>query len=559
MRSYFARQIVAVGICFAASAVMLTVMHPPYGIDVAAWVAWVPVLLACSAQRPAWLMALVAYGVAVGFWLFNLFWLAGVTLPGYVAFAFWQALYWPAIALLLRFGRQKNVPLVLLAALVIVGAEAVQGFIFGGFGWFFLAHSQYQRLALIQIADIGGALAVSALVAAVNGLVAEAIVDFSRQKTLPRRFWLPLGITAALLAGAVGYGKFRLAESRHTIANGPLIAAVQPNVPSLVKEQIENAEEIFHTMSGMSEEAFHAGAVMVAWPETMVLAYMNPEYMQYCPLESRSVRFASQIAQLARYYNGYVLFGANAAHLEPNLAISDMFNSAFLYRPDGSAAPQRYDKRHLVPFGEFIPFRHSLPWLYRWFLSLSPYDYDYNLTAGTDATVFPITAEGTLWRFGVLICYEDTHSGIARQTVVDANGQKRVDWLMNLSNDGWYVYYRNGRVIPSAELSQRTAISVFRCVENRIAIVRSVNTGISCLIEPTGQIRDGFVSGTLPSAAMARQAVEGWFADVVPIDSRVSIFSRTGRWLDGVATVGVVLFSLWAVAEKLKWLKQSKV
>jgi apolipoprotein N-acyltransferase len=172
----------------------------------------------------------------------------------------------------------------------------------------------------------------------------------------------------------------------------------------------------------------------------------------------------------------------------------------------------------------------------------SPYDYDYTLTAGEHYTVFRIDDEqrGTAWRFGVLICYEDTSAAVTRRMAAAENGGKRVDWLVNISNDGWYVRFRDGKVVPSAELSQRMAISVFRCVENRIAIIRSVNTGISCLIDSTGRIRDGYRDGTLPKAAIARQGVEGWFTDRVPVDRRVTAFSRVGRGTDFVLGAGLV-------------------
>ena len=90
------------------------------------------------------------------------------------------------------------------------------------------------------------------------------------------------------------------------------------------------------------------------------------------------------------------------------------------------------------------------------------------------------------------------------------------------------------------------AISVFRSIENRIAIIRSVNTGISCLIDSTGRIRDGYQAGDLPEAAARRKAVEGWFVDRIPIDQRVTFFSRWGRWLDGV--VGTALVGLFVRA-----------
>jgi apolipoprotein N-acyltransferase len=103
------------------------------------------------------------------------------------------------------------------------------------------------------------------------------------------------------------------------------------------------------------------------------------------------------------------------------------------------------------------------------------------------------------------------------------------------------------------ELAQRTAISVFRCVENRVSIIRSVNTGISCLIEPTGKIRNGFTAGNLPDEPMARQGVAGWFVDTIPIDSRVTFFSRYGRWLDVLLGSGwsfVLLLSIYDLWKK---------
>ena len=108
--------------------------------------------------------------------------------------------------------------------------------------------------------------------------------------------------------------------------------------------------------------------------------------------------------------------------------------------------------------------------------------------------------------------------------------------------------FRNGDVSPSAELSQHTAVCVFRAVENRLAVVRSVNTGISCLIDTAGRIKDGFEGGTLPQKAMSRTAVGGWFADRVPIDKRTTFFSIYGQWPDICCAgcfVGLLLIQLF--------------
>jgi apolipoprotein N-acyltransferase len=124
---------------------------------------------------------------------------------------------------------------------------------------------------------------------------------------------------------------------------------------------------------------------------------------------------------------------------------------------------------------------------------------------------------------------------------------KRIDWLVNISNDGWFVRFSNDRVLPSTELVQHTAICAFRAVENRLAIIRSVNTGISCMIDTLGRIRDGYQAGNLPQKAFERQGVGGWFADTVPIDSRITFFSKHGQWLDlscQLCVAGIIIAQL---------------
>jgi apolipoprotein N-acyltransferase len=114
---------------------------------------------------------------------------------------------------------------------------------------------------------------------------------------------------------------------------------------------------------------------------------------------------------------------------------------------------------------------------------------------------------------------------------------------VNLSNDGWYVRYKEGKIYPSVELPQRAAITVFRCVENRIAVIRSVNTGISCLIDPDGRIRNDYLAGSLPKNAMDRKGPngEGWFVDQIPLDARITFFTRHGRWLDFLLGMGLLI------------------
>ncbi|MHC4497272.1 MAG: carbon-nitrogen hydrolase family protein, partial [Planctomycetota bacterium] len=152
--------------------------------------------------------------------------------------------------------------------------------------------------------------------------------------------------------------------------------------------------------------------------------------------------------------------------------------------------------------------------------------------------------------FGVIICYEGTVPAIAREFALDEQGRKRLDWIVNISNDGWFVRFKDDKVTPSTELGQHAAICAFRAVENRLAVVRSVNTGISCLIDSMGRIRDGYAEGTLPSEAMSRMGMTGWFTDRIPIDSRTTFFSKYGEWLDYCCELCVILLIIAPLSVK---------
>lgn len=507
-----------------------------------------PFILVCTPDARPWRLVWISYLASLAYWLANLYWIAIVTIPAYILFCMYLGLYWPLLALCVRYCRKRvTVPLFVMAPLLFVGAEAWQGYLITGFSWRLLGHSQYANLSLIQIADIFGALGISFIIVMVNGLAAELAIDAAGKKLFRAANLLKTVFVVCMILGAIIYGNRRIGQTEEFTQAGPLVGSVQPNVPSHIKELSEAGDEILADLIASSEACLKAGAKLVVWPETMVLATLNRSYLVLCQSDSRPRIFDKVISEHTKA-KAYVLLGAHAATVGlegAEYVITDRFNSAFLYRPDGKQDPKRYDKIHLVPFGEFIPFRESIPLIGKIVVKLSPYDYDYHLTHGREYTVFEMTDEGRTYGFGVLICYEDTDPKVTRKMVVGEDGGKRADWLVNISNDGWYVRFKAGKVLPSVELSQRMAISVFRAVENRISIVRSVNTGISCLIDSAGRIQDGFMAGDLPTRAMLRQGVAGWFVDRINTDKRITFFSKYGQWLDfSCATVWVVVIIL---------------
>ncbi len=558
-------------LAFVATAVLLTVIQPPISFSWLAWVAWVPFVLVCSSNVKFRRLALIAYLVSLCYWLGNLYWIAPVTVVGWFAFCLYTAVLWPMLAFGLQYCRLKKIPLVLAVPVLIVGVERLQGLFLGGFLWRHLSHSQYANITLIQIADIFGAAGVSFLIAMVNGLVAELILDVRCWKNIFKisnllKTCLPfvwrIALVCAMLIAAVMYGRWRVRQSDETVKAGPLVGSLQSNIPQSVKRTFQQSDRLFAELMEKSKAAASAGAELIIWPETMVQALLDPKILALLA-PSEDDRLFDEILREHSKNTAFVLVGAYGGTPEieedGTIHLAKRYNSAFLYRPDGQQYPGRYNKIHLVPFGEFIPFRKKLPILFNLLMKFTPYNYDYTLDAGSEYTVFEMTGKTTQsrgYKFSVMICYEDTVPAIARGFAPDKNGQKQIDWLVNISNDGWFVRFKDDKVFASTELVQHMAVCVFRAVENRLSVVRSVNTGISCLIDSAGRVRNGFEAGDLPAQAEQRRAVAGWFVDRVPIDKRTTFFSRYGQWLDFCCAIGfvwVIIVPLWErFVKKLK-------
>jgi len=231
------------------------------------------------------------------------------------------------------------------------------------------------------------------------------------------------------------------------------------------------------------------------------------------------------------------------------------YNSALIYDPNGQQREVRYDKRHLVPFGEYVPFRQEKwlgidlhYWLYRPLNALSPFSYggkyEYSLSAGKEYTIFELPVGGRTYRFGTPICYEDTTPYLVRGFVWDG-AMRRADFLVNISNDGWFIH--------SNELPQHLAICVFRAVENRISIARAVNTGVSGFIDGNGRI---YSRVTTEDGRELGPGVVGYDCQPIYLDTRASVYGRYGDWFAGLcaALTGLVLlsamFDRWVLAIK---------
>jgi apolipoprotein N-acyltransferase len=555
------------------SALLLALAFPRPSLGALAFVALVPmtaVALRSGSQR---VLAIVAYLVWFVWWLVAVSWLIPVTFGGWIGACAVMAAYFALVPLLVRrLDRQLDLPSFLALPLVWVSLEWVRGwFLAGGFGWFALSYTQAPDGAsvyaprLIQVADLGGEWTVSFLLAMTNGLIVDLVLrpwyipiaDGSRR--LSRRLLAGVAIWSLCLGGALIYGDYRVHEAEKVLVPGPRVAVVQTNIPQSNKTNptVAAEQQDWADLLALTAEAAVAKPDLLVWPETIAPVPLDAESQRYVkysdPTRLDSAHVNDQLEQLVRRDRASVLVGAHAGSWQEDgtgyMRLRSLANSVFLYTPRGGQSSLRYDKIHRVPFGEFIPWIEDWPWLKRTFMRLfSPYgeDNDYTVQQGTSLTVFDVPwsapgpagtspAEPHLLRCATPICFEDTDARLCAKLVYRPDGQKRADALINLTNDGWFALSR--------QQSQHLQSAVFRCIENRVPMARSVNTGASGFIDSLGRVGPMVVTGG------RTQGVSGWAGRTLLLDGRTTWFGFWGDWpVVGVVAVTAALLLAGAVS-----------
>lgn len=508
------------------SVLLYSAAYPPVELSGLAWAAlapWLMVVFICPPGRQVIISAIAG----MAFFFLNVWWIAPVTIPGYITMSIYLGLYWALAGWVIhRLVRVNHWPAFVAVPVVWAGLEYLRAWMVTGFPWFFLGHSQVRNLAIIQVADLVGAYGVTFLVAMVNGFFAELIYQVYSGGWRTRRGVVAIAVVLPLLSGAFIYGVWRLGQD--TVYAGPRLAVVQEDFPLTVNGESPSLGKSLSAHLKISREAAGQGPAMIVWPETSIGISLNPEYRTH-PTEDEDLRDVQGLSQQvydvlsehAREAQAHLIVGAISKEFNTPGTYPEVnkYNSALVFAPDGELA-DRYDKIHLVLFGEFVPFRYSVPPLYR-FLNenMTPYGqggYEYSLTHGQEVKRFELTAGGESYRYGVAICYEDAMAYLIRRFVSPENDRKQIDFLINISNDGWFNH--------SAELPQHLQICAFRAVENRVGIARSVNTGISGFIDPTGRIDEVVGNGAYG------RGTRGSVVRAIKLDKRVSFYSRYGDW-----------------------------
>ncbi len=393
----------------------------------------------------------------------------------------YSSLFWAVITGLSHWFRHNSPWLrVLWFGAVVVTVAWCRNWMVTGFPWGQWGYSQARNLPLAQWASVGGIYLVTFLVAAGGATLAE----YMRARHSPRAIWVG-GTMLALIATVGGGGHWLAQRPSEQPASTFAAGIIQGNIEQSIKNRSQaHQHSIKQRYLQESERARKAGADVLVWPEAAWPGYLSTalERLPLSPLGIPLILGAPSYTP-----------GNERQHL----------NSAFHIDSDGTIEG-RYDKVHLVPFGEYVPLRSILP-----VEKFVPGLMDFS--AGTSfASIGSPPA-------GALICFDGVFPEIARQEVLDG-----AQWLVNLTNDGWYG-------ISSAPY-QHLDFYVFRAIENARFVVRAANTGVSAAIDPRGNIitrtRLGEQTYLLPTIAPLKDT---------------TLYTKFGNWFVVLCMNGLVI------------------
>lgn len=512
------------------SGVLLCAAFPAYDYSLLAWISLVPLLLALARSKPSHSFV-ISFFFGVVFYTGFFYWIFDLTKYSVLHHSILGVYLCPLLGL---FGwlfsvtakRMGLTAAFLLAPFAWIAQEYIRSNLsFLSLPWALLAHSQYENPIIIQMVSITGTYGLSFLIVLVNaGIAALLYPIIYRSQTSQNVKIAPLsrkgrkvvaGTAALLMLLNLIYGGIRLSGS----INGDRIkvSLVQGNIEQSKKWDPDYAPVIMQVYSELTRKAARDNPALIIWPETATPKAIN-----------RDPRLYEQVKQIARSVNKNLLIGSSQLQ---KFKIKNgkpkevkYTNSAYLISPGASnSRGPRYDKIRLLPFGEYLPYRETLPWA----LIHVP-DIDHYL-AGKEYTIFKIPQ----FDFAVTICWENLFPALVRQFV-----QRGAQVMVNITNEAWFG--------ETAAPYQFLSMSVFRAVENSIFMIRCANTGISCFIDPRGRIT-GRLSDSRGKEIFIRGFTTG---SIIPVKA-VTVYNRYGDWFAGLCGF-ITLVSFLLVVFKRK-------
>jgi apolipoprotein N-acyltransferase len=545
---------------FAAivSGLLYAVCFAPFNLTWFCWIALTPLIAAIwftgTELRHRWLRnLLLGYVAGLTFFWTVFFWLTTVSVLGWFVLQFYLAIYfaiWAWICDLVRPRAAKrrsrpagkwnqmltqagsvaalptqspwtksttNLRLALILAAGWTTVEWLRGWVFSGFGWNGLGVPLHDNWPLIQITEVTGVAGLSFIVAFVNVVVittAYRLLVEARTRIVRPHFDFTV-----TMAGVVGVLIFGLRAAQVSPLTKSLrVAAVQSNVPQNQKFDPQFTRRIFDQFRRLSEIALRSNPPpdLLVWPESSMPGPVLADQESY--------KFVMDLVASA---DTDLLLGAI------DVDQRDVYNAALLVS-DGGERIQVYRKIHLVPFGEYVPGRRSVPLLAQIVGDQVPGDFK----RGEEHTVFTLT--NNAFHVAPLICFEDTLGELTRQFVLPTETSPGANVLVDVTNDAWF-----GR---SAGSHQHLANAIFRCVETRRPMIRAANTGVTCFINQFGRVTQMLRDDT------GSTFIEGVLAGEikVPTEQELTFFTRHGE-LFAKACAAITAVSVLVISGIRRW------
>lgn len=437
------------------SGILGSLTFPQSNIEILAWIAYVPFLYVLFTAKNY--KSAILYGTVFGITYFGgvYFWITSlarwVGLVGYIAFLsliLYQTLFIMILAYLVFIAAKylPNYALLLFIPSLWTGIEWIRSF--GEFGspGGIVGYSQFLNLPMIQIARFASVYGISFLIMLVNAMIIIFIASRGRmfRKLIDLKYLI--GIVVVIMVLCYAYGIDALNGSNPKKGEGIKLALIQPNIDQSVKLNPRGLYVMLDLLTSMSRNAYSFKPDIIIWPETAVTTFVD-----------KDIAALSKLREVAGFNKCYLITGGFYENK------GKIFNSLFVISPEGLIV-SRYDKEHLMPFGEYLPFRMML---YPLLKQTRFFDEDESPNNN------PVILRAGKHKIGALICFESLFPDLAL-----ARGSKS-DFLLTVTNDAWFG--------ESAGAYHHIAAAPFRAIENHKYFVQVANSGISAIVDPWGR------------------------------------------------------------------------
>ncbi len=410
------------------------------------------------------------------------------------------ALFWTAFSSIRRKVPRFWLPAT--AAALWSVSEVAKGIIFTGFPWNPLGSLPFDHPPFFLLASVTGVTGLSFLIVLANGLLAIGLEGLMKPGISSLARGIPFVLLGVQLTWWVGFGEQKLTSEQ---PDRPLpVSLIQGNIPQDQKWTPSFISQTIRTYLSMSQSAIQQGGKLLIWPETALpIVYNAPpssveeDVLRVFSLPVPLVTGTLGLEKRGKTHQSYQ-FSNDAIGIDPN-------------HPE----PQRYQKTHLVPFGEYIP----LPSLFGWLRNMTGITGD--LAPGKTHKVFSFTMDGKPLSIAPVICYEALYPSLIRRIALNDP-----DLLVVISDDAWF-----GNSDAPYQLFRQ---SLVRSVENGIPLIRGANTGVSGAVTP-----DGSIVGE--TSLFRRQVV------TIPLslESHETFYRKHGEWIFRLSLIYLIsLFSI---------------